>query len=216
MNQAAVNQAAVNQAAGGPAAANQAAADPPRRTAGPSLRPALIVVGLALFLVLLFGIGAALTSTPSSKPASRSHVKGSHLVAVPAAAALRPIEILGTPPADVLDALVLPEGARKISVTRWSGSTQFSGKMSFRVRATQAALVGFFRTELHGAGWSNLSVGAARGTPGATEVLAQRASSDGWFWEAGFVVFPTTFGHGATGADVTRFSLDLYEVPDAT
>lgn len=188
----------------------------PRRTAGPSVRPALVVVGVALFLVLLFGVGAALTRNPSSKAPAPAPLEGTGLVAEPATAALQPIEILGTPPADVLDAFVLPKGAQRVSATPWSGLTQYSGKMSFRVGASQGALVTFFRTELRSRGWSILSVGPARTDKGATEVLAQRASTDGWFWEAGLVVSPTTFGRSAPHADLTRFSLDLYEMPDAT
>lgn len=189
---------------------------PPRRTPGPSVRPALAVVGIALFLILAFGIGAALTSNPTPKAPAPAPVKGTGLVAEPATATLHPIEILGTPPADVLDALVLPKGAHEVSVTKWSGSTQYDGKMSFRLAASQASLVDFFRAELRARKWSIVSVGPARGAPHATEVLAQRASTDGWFWEAGFVVYPTTFSTSAAHADVTRFGLDLYEMPDAT
>jgi hypothetical protein len=187
-----------------------------RRPAGPSLRPALVVVGLALFLVLAFGIGSALNHNPTPKAPSPSRVNGTDLVAQPSAATLRPIEILGTPPADVLDALVLPRGAHTVSVTKWSGTTQYAGKMTFRLGASQAALVAFFRTELHAHGWSIVNVGPARNERGAIEVLAQRASADGWFWEAGVVVFPTTFGPGSSPRGATRFSLDLYQMPDAT
>lgn len=189
---------------------------PPERTPGPSVRPALVVVGVALFLVLLFGIGAALTSNPPAKAPPPAVVKGTGLVAQPAARALHPIEDPGTPPADVLDALALPKGAHRLSVTKWSGSTQFDGKMTFSVDASQASLVSFFRTELRARRWSMVNVGPARAERGATEVLAQRASNDGWYWEAGFVVFPTTFAQGAVHGDVTRFSIDLYEMPDAT
>jgi hypothetical protein len=185
----------------------------PRRT-GPSIRPALIVVGIALLLILVFGVASALTSNPTPKAPKPAAVEGTGLVAEPATATLHPIEILGTPPADVLDALVLPKGAHEVSDTPWSGSTQYAGDMSFRLGAAQATLVDFFHTEFHAHGWSIVSVGAAHDDPHATEVLAQRASTDGWFWEAGVVVYPTTFGHA--GADVTRFELELYEMPDAT
>ena len=187
---------------------------PSPRTAGPSIRPALIVVGVALLLILVFGIASALTNNPTPKAPKASAVKGTGLVAEPAIGTLHPIEILGTPPADVLDALVLPKGAHQVSHTPWSGSTQYSGDMSFRLGATQATLVAFFHAEFRAHGWSTVSVGAAHDDPHATEVLAQRASTDGWFWEAGVVVYPTTFSD--TGADVTRFELELYEMPDAT
>ncbi|MGC8472192.1 MAG: hypothetical protein ACP5PM_07870 [Acidimicrobiales bacterium] len=199
-----------------PPADTPADPEPPHRTPMPSIRPALVVVGVALLVVIVFGIGAALTTTPSSKVPRQAPLRGTGLVAVPAGTALHPIEILGTPPADVLDALVLPQGAQKLSASPWSGETQYSAKMSFQLATSQATLVDFFHTELRSRGWSMVNVGPARAEKGATEVLAQRASSDGWFWEAGVVVFPTAFGSASSHADVTRFSLDLYEMPDAT
>ncbi len=195
-------------------AATPAPGAPPSRTAGPSIRPALIVVGIALVVILVFGVASALTNNPTPKAPKATAVKGTGLVAEPATGTLHAIEILGTPPADVLDALVLPKGAHEISRTPWSGSTQYAADMSFRLDAAQATLVDFFHTELHAHGWSIVGVGAAHDDPRATEVLAQRASTDGWYWEAGVVVYPTTFGR--TGADVTRFELELYEMPDAT
>ncbi|MGH8989255.1 MAG: hypothetical protein ACRDXC_11810 [Acidimicrobiales bacterium] len=192
--------------------------DPPgasvRRPPGPSVRPALIVVGLALLIVLVFAVGAALTHNATPKAPKPALLRGTGLVAEPAAATLHPIRILTTPPADILDALVLPQGARTVSATPWKGSTQYSGSMSFRLGATQATLVRFFHAELHAHGWSITDVGPAHDAPGATEVLGQHASTDGWFWETGVVVFPTSFGR--SGTQTTRFRLELYEVPDAT
>jgi hypothetical protein len=191
-------------------------AAPPRRAPVPSIRPALVVVGVALLVVIVFGIGAALTTTRSPTVQRNAPLRGAGLVAAPASTALRPIEILGTPPADVLDALVVPRGAQTLSASPWSGETQYSATMTFQLASSQETIVGFFHTELHSRGWKIVNVGPARAEKGATEVLAQRASSDGWFWEAGIVVFPTTFRHTSTDADVTRFSVDLYEMPDAT
>lgn len=181
------------------------------RRPGPSLRPALVVVAIAAGLVILFGIGAALTGSSAPKPTPVGHVPRAPLAAEPAAAALKPIERLGTPPSDVLSALVVPRGASAVSSAPWSGSTQYNASMHFRLAASQAAVVSFYQSELKARGWGDFSTGAARGQQGATEVLAQRASTDGWYWEVGVVVAPTTFGsHG----DTTRFSVDLFEVPD--
>ena len=83
---------------------------------------------------------------------------------------------------------------------------------SFDVVASQATVLGFYKAELKSLGWSISSTGAADRVKGATEVLAQRASADGWYWEVGVVVSPTTFG---SGTDNTPFTLDLYEVPDS-
>ncbi len=187
------------------------------RGAVPSTRPALIVVGIAAGLVLLFGVGAALTGSGSpAKPASATgRVRGTALRAEPATATLRPIERPGTPPSDVLSSIVLPVGTAVVSSTPWNGATQFNGKMTFHLPGSQAAVVAFYRAELKANGWSISSVGAARGQQNATEVLAQRASSDGWYWEIGIVVSPTTFSKSvsASSADSTRFSLDLFQEP---
>lgn len=186
----------------------------PSRPAGPSVRPALIVLGIAVVLVLLFGIGAAVTGSPSPAPHA-SPVHGISLRAEPAAAGLRPIELPGTPPSDVLGSLILPKGAVARSSVKWDGSTQYSATMRFDVGASQGAVIGFYRAELEARGWSIQDVGPARAQPGATEVLAQRPSADGWYWEAGVVVSPSTFGvHAAS--ETTRFTLELYEMPDAT
>lgn len=187
---------------------------PPRARRGPSTKPALVVVAVAAFLVVSFSIGGILTGgTPPKLPKVTVH--RTTLPAAPATAALAPIERPGTPPHDVLGALVVPAGATRVSATPWDGLTEFSGSVLFSVPATQADVVQFFRAELAGRGWRVISTGPAHGHPLSTEVLAQRASSDGWYWEAGVVVQPTTFPQQAS-ADRTRFTLELFVVPDAT
>ena len=165
--------------------------------------------------MLLTRAGVLLTGSSPAPAPHASAVHGTSLRAEPAAPALRPIELPGTPPSDVLGALVLPKGARARSSVKWNGLTQFSATMRFDLPASQAAIIGFYRAELAARGWSIQGVGPARAQRGATEVLAQRPSSDGWYWEVGVVVSPTTFGGGAA-PETTRFVLDLYEMPDAT
>ncbi|MGH8980444.1 MAG: hypothetical protein ACRDWE_05405 [Acidimicrobiales bacterium] len=197
------------------------------RAAVPSVRPALIVVAIAAVLVLLFGIGAALvgSSRPKASP-HPLHVRGATLAAEPAGRSLQAIETRGTPPSDVLGAVVVPKGASRTGAAKWNGATQFSGTVDYAVPASQAAVVDFFSSELKARGWSTPDVTAARSPKGATEVLAQRGSSDGWYWEIGIVVSPTKFAGGAgsgTGTSATgsgsagnrtAFTLELYEAPD--
>lgn len=195
----------------------QIAVTAPVRARGPSLRPALVVLGVAFVLVLAFGVGSALTGSSSPSPGRPTTVHGIPLATSPGAGALRPIEVPGTPPADVLGSIVVPAGSSTVSSTPWDGLTQYSGTMRFSLRSSQAAVVAFFRKELLARGWSLLSVGAAHDQPGSTEVLAQRASTDGWYWDIGVVVSPSTFGSGAGAAvETTGFTLELYEVPETT
>jgi len=187
---------------------------PPRR--GPGLRPALLVVGIAGVLVLGFGTLAAVTggSGPTPPTPHPSRVAGSSLRAVPAKAALAPIEHPGTPPADILDALTVPSGAAARSHRDLNtSSTQYDEQMGFSVDASEAAVVGFYKADLKAEGWNVFDVGAASGQQGAVEVLAQKGGSDGWYWEVGAVVSPTTFGHSSAG-QTTDFTLRLFQESD--
>lgn len=194
------------------------------RTAVPSPRKAFIVVAIAAGIILLFGIVAVLEggSTPRSVP-QPTHVAGSPLTAEPATGPLRPIETAETPPPGVLAAVAVPRGATRTGATPWKRTTQFSATVDFKVPASQAAVVAFYRSELKARGWSSPDVSATQPPKGAREVLAQRASSDGWYWEIGVVVSPTTAAtHGnsrasitTTGDSRTKFSLELYEVPSS-
>jgi hypothetical protein len=201
---------------------------PPVRS-GPGLRPALIVVGIAIVVLLLFGIGAAVSNTGTGTPTrstTASSVPGSPLLAVPGAAALRPIEQPGSPPGNILDAVSIPQGSAKVSVIDTSGSVdQYDESMVFSVPASQAELIGFFRTEMARAGWNVFSSGPATGQPGI-EVLGQKAGNDGWYWEMGAIVRPTQFASNGTtdpsagtqgsagGSDTTQFVIRLFQVPD--
>lgn len=183
------------------------------------MRPALVVLAVAAGIVLLFGVLAAVSSSGSHGTPPLRHptrVPGTGLRAVPATAALRPIEHPGTPPSDVLDALRLPEGAvprghRDLNTS----STQYDEQMRFSVKATEAAVVDFYKAGLKKAGWKVFDVGHASHHPGAVEVLAQRGASDGWYWEVGAVVSPTSFGRSGDG-QTTQFTLRLFQESDST
>lgn len=177
------------------------------------MKPALVVVAAAAAILAIYGVLAALTGSSAPKKAPTTKIRTS-LAASPAAKALRPIEDPGTPPSDVLRALAVPAHAVPVSKKRWDGLSQYSATMGFTLAASQGAVVRFYRSELKGRGWSITSVGPAHGDPRSTEVLAQLASNDGWYWGVGVVVSPTSFA-AHSGAEHTRFVVDLYEVLDA-
>jgi hypothetical protein len=192
----------------------QAPRPPVRRT--PSMRPALVVLGLAVVILLLFGITAVVTGSdappkaPSSRPVA---VAGTWLRAVPADTSLAPIVNAGSPPANIVDSLTVPQAAKALVPTNNAqGDGQYDQQMAYRVAASQAAVIAFYRSELSRSGWAIASDGAAYGETG-TEVLAKKGGTDGWEWEAGVVISPTTFGHGAQ--ESTPFVLRLFQIPDA-
>src|SRR5271154_676918 len=86
----------------------ESAGPEPRRPPTPggvSMRPAMIVVGLAALILILFVI-IAIVSTQPPTPVKRSGgvgaVPGIALGATPAAALLSPIVVAGEPPANIL------------------------------------------------------------------------------------------------------------------
>ena len=194
---------------------------PPRRRSGPGLRPALAVVGLAVVLVLGFGVLAVVTNVstpgPSSHPFKAALVPGTSLVALPATDGLRPIETLGEPPGNIIDSVSLPEGARRVSVTNNGGNAdQYDQQMTFSLPTSQAELVTFYQAEMKRLGWKIFSTGSATDDPGTIEILGQLGGTDGWYWEMGALIAPTRFTPHTTanGGDVTHFTVRLFQEPD--
>jgi hypothetical protein len=220
-----------------PAVANGKAPLPPVRS-GPGLRPALIVLGIAVVLVVGFSIGELLSGGPAkpgpAAPSVPTKVKGTSLLAVSGRAALRPIEGPGEPPGNILRAVALPDGACRVSAEPDDGGGQYDAQVQFSMPASQGSVIDFYRAEVPALGWQVFSTGSAFDRPGSVEVLAKKAGDDGWYWEMGVVVSPTTFGSssggscggsstggqstGAAGAagggDTTRFTLRLFQVSD--
>ncbi len=187
---------------------------PPARQQGPSMRPALLVLGLAVVILGLFGIGSALWGSGSNtarQPAA-ARVPGTSLVAVAARGALAPILQPGSPPANVVDALTIPRGAvAGTSIDYSADAGQYDEAVRFTMATSEEAMITFYRTELSRLGWHISSTGTPTGQPGM-EILAEKSGDDGWQWEAGAVISPTTFGASATGT--TPFTLRLFQVPD--
>ena len=202
------------QRAAGPPAAGPAR---PARRPGPGMKPALVVLGIAVAIMALFGVGAALSNSGPGdyvrQPATPLAVPGTPLRAVPAGPALAPIVSGGSPPANVVAALAVPVGVRAVGVTEHSqNASQYDKAMRFAVPGSQGAVIAFYRAELGRLGWHRSSTGPAAGRA-AIEVLAEKAGNDGWQWEVGVVVSPTAFGAG--GTETTPFSLRLFQVPDS-
>jgi hypothetical protein len=175
----------------------------------PSLRPALFVVGLAVFLLLAFGIGAALSSSHSQKPVHPSQKTFLHPIA--ASHSLRRIVTGVTPPIDVRSSLFIPQDSKVVSSLPSTSTTQYSATVNYLVSGSQSEVISFFHKQLAATGWKILSVGNAIGQVNTIEVLAQRASNDGWYWEVGALVHPTSF---SGTKNVTPYTLTLFEKSD--
>jgi hypothetical protein len=185
-----------------------------RRGPGPTVWPATIVIGVALVVLLagalsaIFSSGSATTSVATAP----KQAPGAPIAALPAERVLTPITTPGRPPANVVGVLVVPEGA---TVVRGSATDHSVGlydrSLGFTTASSEADVIAFYRAELPAQGWKLLSQGPPS-TGTGYEVLAKIAGTDGYYWEAGVTVSPTTF---AGAAQATPFTIRLFAVSDA-
>lgn len=196
----------------------------PSPPAGPPVKPAAIVFGiiLALFLVgvIVDGIssshGGSSGPRPSTADASVPGTGG--LVAIGASPLLRPIVTPGQPPADVLAAVVVPRGTTAIAGSaRQRGVGLYDASLDVQLPAAEAPAITFFRRELAAGHWRTLSSGATG--DGGFQLLAQHPGSDGYQWELGLTMAPTSFtsavaGVAAPAGGVTRTTIRLYALSD--
>jgi hypothetical protein len=195
--------------------------EPPRPPARPrvSMRPAMIVPGIGLLILVLF-IGAEfLTSNPvqQTKTSARAFsVPGTPLRALPAVHDLEVITVSGQPPGNIINAVSVPEGATRTSYQNNSNGAQgYDAQITLRADESEAALNNFYKMDMKKQGWQVISTGPADHVTGGLEVLGKKAGSDGFYWELGAITSPTSFGEGAPATGATSFSLVLIQEPDA-
>jgi hypothetical protein len=188
------------------------------------MRPAAIVLGLAL-LIVIGGSALALAGSSSAHPAASSGpshtVPGSALRAQSAASVLSRIEQGGEPPPDVTDALAIPAGSVYISKgDEDRGIGQYDESVEISVNAPEAEVAKFYRELLNEEKWTLNSLTSP--AVGSSELIAQRNGSDGYQWRVGIVVrgvhvtvSPALGGSGSSAARST-VSLQLYQVEDAS
>jgi hypothetical protein len=207
-----------------PAEASAASAAPavplrPPTAGGISMRPAMVVLGLAALILAAFvalGIATSHPATPVHGGAGPSVVAGTALRAEPAAAVLEPIVHGGQPPTNVVNALFVPEGAVRVAhADNTASSGQYDAQVVLRSSDSQAALLAFFAADLKAQGWQVLANGSTvPNHPGSLEVLGKLAGSDGYYWEVGATVAPTTFVPGGPARGTTDVTLRLVQLPD--
>jgi hypothetical protein len=190
----------------------------PAPYAGFSMRPAMVVVGLAALIVGAFiAIGLATNGPPVQTDTSTAQrtISGTSLRAVPATDALKVITLSGQPPSNIINSVSIPAGATRISHQNNSAAAdQYDAQIGLVSNASQGALRTFYLRDMKAQGWKITDQGAADHDPGALEVLGQKAGSDGYFWEMGAVISATTFGTDVPPAGHTQFTVRLFQVPD--
>ncbi len=190
--------------------AGEGAAPPrPQRPAKPggiSIRPAMVVLGLAVLILVVFvtiGIVTSQAPQPVKTSGAPSAVPGTPLRAQEAAGLLSPIIVAGEPPTNILNAVSVPVGSVRIShLNNAAGSGQYDAQVTFRSEDSQAALLTFYAADMKEQGWQVFDKGPAANDPGALEVLGKLAGTDGYYWQMGATIPPTTFGQRRAGRGV--------------
>jgi hypothetical protein len=174
--------------------------------------PALIVLGLAVFLLIGGVVASAISSGSNPTFTLRKVVlsDGTTVALAPATTRLHAIVSNDEPPADIIGNLGVLKGSTVTGVVNTDQhAAQFDRTVQLRSQLSQEQVVEAYTRMLRGVGWQVIYSGAApQGAAGSTEVLAKRGSGDGFYWETGVVVSPTT------PAGVTPYSIEVLETPD--
>lgn len=174
--------------------------------------PALVVLGLAVFLLIGGVVASAISSgsSPSFTIRKVTLADGTVVALAPATHKLQSIVNNGQPPADIIGNLgVLKRSTVGTTVNSDQHVAQFDRTVTLTSLLAQGQVIEAYSKMFRAVGWQIIYSGPApQGTPGSTEVLAKRGSGDGFYWETGVVVSPTT----PTGS--TPYSLELFETPD--
>ena len=202
--------------------AEPAEAEPlrPPTPGGFSIRPAMIVLGLGVLILAVFvtlGIVSSHSPAPVKTAGAPSAVPGH-----PAPGASRPADAL--PPIIGSGRASLEHHQRRHGAGRVRPDLAPEQRRGCRAvrRAGHAALHGLAgraarpstRPSMHQQGWQVFDKGAAANDPGALEVLGKLAGTDGYYWEMGATISPTTFGHGAPPSGDTDFTIRLLQQND--
>jgi hypothetical protein len=183
------------------------------------MRPAMIVLGLAGLILVVFVAIAIVTSqapTPVRSGAASSLVPGSALPARAATAALSPIVRPGEPPTNIVNAVSIPAGSVRVAHQDNSVPTgQYDSQVSMRSGDSQAALLAFYAADMRLQGWQVFDRGPASNHPGALEVLGKLAGTDGYYWEMGVIISATSFAPGGPPRGQTDFTVRLLQLSDS-
>lgn len=177
----------------GPQAAGGGVEGRPRRVRSSAvvLVPLLLVVALLAGTAALLGVHYA-RGTTYAKAAAHGE---SPVAARPAAADFRASTSL--PPNEVLSSIAVPAGAHVVHVVdRARGGGMYDRQVDYADGASRSQILSFFSGRLRTGGWRFQGVVPAGG---GREILAQRASGDGSFWQLGVTV-PAVTGSSGTGA----------------
>jgi hypothetical protein len=177
-------------------------------------KPAFIPLLIGLVILFIFGaIAISQRGTPAPRGATPAPATQSYagIRAVGAGADFGPSG--GQPPSDVLAQTMVPEGSapgKLLNLARNGGT--YDSEVPYTVSLSPAQVLSFYQAQLRAGGWRVESTGPTPNEVDHEEILAQRAGSDGNYWEVGADVTTAASPGAGPGAQRTPFTLRLLVV----
>jgi len=162
----------------------------PPLTTTTSIWPAASVLLVAIGMLSIFMVLNVVTSTPVAPTTTLPIIVGGLPVQtglLSGATLLAHCNQDGTPPANVLNGFILPQGTRPNGPFRIvnAGAGEFDCRQPFVSTTSSAQLLGFYASQLEARGWTEFSSGATNGMP---QLLFQKAGSDTFYYVLGVTV----------------------------
>jgi hypothetical protein len=173
----------------------------PPLTTTTSIWPAAAVLILGVVTLGVFLLVNAISDQGVSTPTTIPVVVGG--LGTENAPLLKGCEQPGTPPSNVLSALIVPKTTTADGPVNLpnEGAGDFDCTRSFVSAVTPGELLGYYGAQLKARGWDLFSQGASNGSP---QDLFQKAGSDTFYWVVGVTVLSS---RGAS----THWTYQIYQ-----
>ncbi len=211
-----------------------------------SFEPVRVRKGPALFILAIVALiaigGSAMALIPSHGPGVTQYPgvgtdgdlgSSAGVRQVVATGILRSIATSGSVPADISSNLTVPAGTRVTGTKDLdSGGGQFDRSVYLQAPFSQSKVIDSYLNELPRLGWRVTSTSSVLGNNGqpADQILAQRGSSDGYYWEVGLTIMASkltsTVGETPPGTEngalsarsksSSTFTLRLLQIADGS
>ncbi|MEI8148525.1 MAG: hypothetical protein WCG62_05545 [Actinomycetes bacterium] len=176
----------------------------PPLTTTTSLKPAAVVLGIAVFVLFLFTT-INIVANPTVYSTTTIPIVVGALPVDTASTLLQECQLPENPPLDISSALLVPINTSAKSAITWRGKGPggFDCARSLTTRASSAELFSFYKSHLTVRGWKVFSQGANYQSQ-KPQMLFQKAGSDTFYW-----IFGVSVDHSV--ANSTSYRVRLYQ-----
>jgi len=176
----------------------------PPLTTTTSLKPAAVVLGIAVF-VLIFFTSINIVANPTVNSTTTIPIVVGALPIDTASTLLSECQLPDNPPPDINAALLIPIRSSAESPMKWRGKGPggYDCARDLLTAASSSELLNFYKSQLQARGWKAFSQGDGYHSK-QPQMLFQKSGSDTFYWILGVSVNRST-------ANTTLFTLRLYQ-----